>query len=105
MDVAGPGVECARDPLGRRLLAGQLFGPHGDQLVAGALEQPLVQRELGREVVIDHRRGDAGAAGDLVHPGAVVAAFGEHLQCGLLDEFAAGLGRQTFARGGQPSLR
>ena len=80
------------------LVAGELLAPHRQQLVAGALEQPRVQVELGGEVVVDHGRRHAGAAGDLVDRRAAVAALGEHLRGRPLDHLAA------LGRGEAPAL-
>ena len=56
--------------------------PHGaadllEQPPAGALDAGQEQPLLGAEVVVQHRLGDAGGGGDLVHRDAVVAALGE----------------------------
>ena len=96
LDVAGPGVDGARDARLRRLVGEQMLAPDGDELVAMALEQPAVQVELGREVVIDDRRRHTGTARDLVDRRAAVSALGEHLGGGALDHHAALLGAESF---------
>ena len=80
LDVARPGLDRARDRTLGRLVAGEVLAPHREQLVAGALQQPPVELELGGEVVVDDRRRDAGAPRDLVDRRAAVAALGEHLR-------------------------
>jgi hypothetical protein len=51
-------------------------------LAADALAEQIL---LGAEVGVDHRLGDAGHLGDLVHGRAVVAALGEHRDGGVED--------------------
>jgi hypothetical protein len=54
-----------------------------DQRVAMGVEQREVELELAGEVLVQHRLGDAGAHGDVVHGGGVVALGDEHvLRCG-----------------------
>jgi hypothetical protein len=50
-------------------------------------------------VVVHDRHGHAGALGDLAHRRAAVAALGEHVERGLLDELAALVGGQPGACG------
>ena len=47
------------------------------------VEQREVEVELAGEVLVEHRLGDAGALGDVVHRGGVVALRDEDLQRGL----------------------
>ena len=49
----------------------------------GLVEQREVEVELAGEVLVEHRLGDAGALGDVVHRGGVVALGDEHLEGGL----------------------
>jgi hypothetical protein len=82
LHVLRPRVDRARDPDGGGLVGQQVLAPHRQQLVARALVQVAMQRELRREVVVEHRRGHARAPADLVDRRAAVAALGEDL--GLL---------------------
>jgi hypothetical protein len=97
LDVPSPGVERARDPLLRGLVSDEMLAPHAQQLIARALQQPLVQVELGGEVVVHDRRRDARAARDLIHGGAVVAALREHREGGALDHLAPLLRAQPLS--------
>ena len=54
-----------------------------DDRVARGVEQREVEVELAGEVLVEHRLGDAGALGDVVHRGGVVALRDEHLERGL----------------------
>ena len=55
-----------------------------DTRLAGVLvQQREVEVELAREVLVEHRLGDTGAFGDLVHGGGVVARADEDLLRGL----------------------
>jgi hypothetical protein len=96
LDVLRPGVDRARDALLGRLVGEQVRAPDGHELVAVAFEQPPVELGLGGEMVVDHGRGDAGAASDLVDRRAAVAAFGEHLGGGALDHLAALMSRKAL---------
>jgi len=66
-----------------------VLAPHLEQPVASAFEEVLVQVELGGEVVVEHGRGDARPATDLVEGGSVVAALREDFGRGPLDHLAA----------------
>ena len=61
-----------------------------------ALEEPPVEFELRREVVVEHGRGDARAPADLVDRRTLVPALGEHLGGGALDDLAARLGADSL---------
>ena len=66
-----------------------------EQPAADVLEQLGEQRPLRREVLVEHRLGDAGGVGDVVHRGGVEPAGGEHL-AGDVEELApALLGRES----------
>ena len=54
-----------------------------DDRVAGGVEQREVEVELAGEVLVEHRLGDPGPLGDVVHRGGVVALGDEHLERGV----------------------
>ncbi len=70
---------------GRILGVGRGLEP-GEQLTAGALDVGGVQALLGLEVRVQHRLGDAGPRGDLVHRTVVEPAHGEHLAGDVEDQ-------------------
>ncbi len=74
------------------------IGPLGNSLG----EQVDEECFLWREVVVDGGQGDAGAAGDLAHGGAVVALLEKELQGGLTD---AGAGVERVRRRPVDALR
>jgi hypothetical protein len=63
----------------------------GEQLGDGRVEKGQVEIELAREVLVEHRLGDPGALGDLVHSGRVIAVRRENLE-GRLQQLGATLG-------------
>ena len=66
-------------------------------VVAGGVEQREVEVELAGEVLVEHRLGDPGPLGDVVHRGGVVALGDEHLEGGLEQLGAALPARQPAA--------
>ena len=66
------------------------LGDRGQQAVADLVEQRHVQILLGVEVLVEHRFGDAGGLGDIVHRRAVEAVSGEDLDGDIEDLFATG---------------
>ena len=70
-------------------MAGGLGEP-GEQLRAGVVEELAVERALAREVLVEHRLGDAGRFRDLVHRRVVEAGAREHLT-GDVEELTATL--------------
>ena len=66
------------------------LGDRRQQPVADLVEQRHVQILLGVEVLVEHRFGDPGGFGDVVHRGAMEAVSGEHLDRDVEDLFAAG---------------
>ena len=70
-----------------------------DDRVARLVEQREVELELAREVLVEHRLGDAGPLGDVVHRGGVVALGDEDLQRGLEQLGAPGGARHPAAAG------
>ncbi len=71
---------------------------HGgrERLLAVAVDR-VDERLLGREVAVDRAHRDAGAPGDLRHPGAVEAALGEQGERGAHDRVPA-VGRRIGGR-------
>ncbi len=67
--------------------------------VAGGLEQGEVEVQLAGEVLVEHRLGDPGAFGDVVHGGRVIALRDEHLEGGRQQLRAALAARQPAAAG------
>ena len=61
------------------------------------VEQREVEVELAGEVLVEHRLGDPGPLGDVVHRGGVVALGDEHLERGLEQLGAALAARQPAA--------
>jgi hypothetical protein len=84
-----PRVEGAGHPVLERIVAGQVLAPHLAQFGVVAFEQPQVELLLRGEVVVDDRRRDTRAGGDLVHGRAAIAALGEDLGGRALDHLAA----------------
>ena len=81
------------------VVLGRLQGPAGgrDDLVAGLVEQREVEVELAREVLVEHRLGDPGALGDVVHGGRVVALRDEDLERGAEQLGATSASRQPHS--------
>ena len=69
----------------------------GDDRVAGGVEQREVEVELAGEVLVEHRLGDPGPLGDVVHRRGVVALGDEHLERGVEQLGAALAARQPAA--------
>ena len=72
-----------------RLRVGDRAADPLDQLVDVHLEHRDVELSLGGEVLIEERLGDAGALGDGVEGGLVVAGVGEGDARGVEDRRAA----------------
>ena len=81
-------------------LRGRL-GERAEQLAAGLLEQLDVERALAREVLVEHRLGDARRFGDLVHRGRVEALLREAFACDLEELLAALIGRHAHGGPGE----
>ena len=79
-DVGVEGVDRGGDPL--LVVVGRLerLAAVGDDGVARGVEDRQVELELAGEVLVEHRLGDPGALGDVVHRGGVVALRDEHLE-------------------------
>ena len=92
--VVGDPLEVGEESLfGLLAAAGHPRGRLGDrrqQTVADFVQQRHVQVLLGVEVLVEHRFGDTGGLGDVVHRGAVEATAGEHLDGDIEDLFTAG---------------
>ena len=65
------------------------------------VEQREVEVELAREVLVEHRFGDPGPVGDLVHGGGVVAGLDEHRLGGVEQLGAALAARHPLSAGGR----
>ena len=78
---------------------------HGrDEPLGSLVQQREVELELAREVLVEHRFGDAGALGDVVHRRRVVALRHEHLPRGIEQlDAARGTRQARAARGGAPA--
>ena len=73
-------------------------GAHGlEQGLAVLVQQGEVEVELAGEVLVEHRLADAGALGDVVHRGGVVALGDEDLLGGAQELVASGSARQACA--------
>ena len=67
---------------------------------AGLVEQRQVEVLLAVEVLVEHRLGDAGGIGDVVHRRGVEAPMGEHLHRHVEDLLTAGRGGKAHAHKG-----
>ena len=82
-DVVVEDVHRGGDPLLVVVGGLQRRAAVGDDRVAGGVEQREVEVELAGEVLVEHRLGDAGALGDVVHRRGVVALGDEDLERGV----------------------
>ncbi len=69
----------------------------GAQTVAGFFEQRQVQILLAVEVLVEHRLGDTGGIGHVVHRRRMEAVAGEDLHRDIEDLLTAGGCRQAHA--------
>ena len=74
------------------------------QRLAVLVEQREVELELAREVLVEHRLADAGALGDVVHRGRVVALGDEDLLRGAQQLVAASRPGSRADRGRSSAL-
>ena len=74
-------------------------------VVARGVEQREVEVELAGEVLVEHRLGDPGPLGDVVHRGGVVALRDEDLESGLEQLGAPLAAGQPAARVAAPVVR
>jgi hypothetical protein len=82
-----------------------MLAPDLAQLGEMPLEQRPVELALRVEVFVDDRCGHPRPAGDLLDRGAAVAALGEQVGGGALDQLAARGSRQSAPRLLSPRLR
>ena len=82
--------------------AGRGLRDRGDHPLADLVDQRQVEVLLGVEVLVEHRLGDAGGIGDVVHRGAVVAVAGEDLDRDVEDLLAAFAGGESGVHNGYP---
>ena len=100
-DEAEVGAEARLDPsrpVVARLVAAVISS---SSWRADVLEQLDVERPLRREVLVQHRLGDARGLGDVVHRRAVEAAGGEHVARDVEKLPAPLLGRESHGHVGR----
>ena len=96
-------LEVGGEPgFGLRLAVQRAGGGLGDgleELAADLVEQREVELALRGEVLVQHRLGDAGRVGHVVHRRAVEALAGEHLEADGEQLLPTGRGRQAGRHG------
>ncbi len=83
MVVSHPAEVTLEAQLGHRLAVSSTRRGLGDRRhepVADLVEERPIQVTLGVEVLVEHRLGDAGRLGDVVHRRVVIAVHGERLE-------------------------
>ena len=83
MVVGHPAEVTLEAQLGHRLAVSSTRRGLGDrrhESVADLVEERPIQIALGVEVLVEHRLGDAGRLGDVVHRRVVIAVHGERLE-------------------------
>src|SRR4051812_46020199 len=97
LDPAEERVDAAAQPLLARRARRRVGGEAPRQLAGVLVDERLVQRPLGVEVLIDQRLRRTRRLGDVVERRPVISALGEHLLGGGQDAVAALGGAQPAA--------